>query len=118
MPTNTVQKTRRNNDSGTEKRTVTEHSERSGRVDLCRALLMAGSSGSQGVLALQGVNIFLDNFRRRGEQFPIEIIWVAAELLKAEHIERCKLVEGTHEGRKFRPSRAINVPGNNANVIS
>ena len=79
---------------------------------------MTGSSGGQAVLVLQGVNIFFDNFKRRKEQFPIEIIWVAAKLLKTEHIERCKLVEGTHEGRKFRPSRAINVPGNNANVIS
>ena len=78
---------------------------------------MTGSSGGQGVLVLQGVDI-LCNFKKKGEQFPIEIIWVAAKLLKAEHIERCKLVEGTHEGRKFRPSRAINVPGNNANVIS
>ena len=78
---------------------------------------MTGSSGGQGVLAFQGINIFLCNFRK-GEQFPIENIWVAVKLLKTEHIERCKLVEGAHEGEKFRPSRAINVPGNNANVIS
>ena len=79
---------------------------------------MAGSSGGQGVLALQGVNIFLGNCGR-GEQFPVEIIWVAAKLLKTEHIEGCKkLVEGTREGGKFRPSKAISVPRNNANVIN
>ena len=60
----------------------------------------------------------MDNFGRRREPFPVEIIWVAAKLLKTEYIERCKLVEGANEGRKFRPPRAINVPGNNANVIS
>jgi hypothetical protein len=60
----------------------------------------------------------LGNFRRGRKQFPIKIIWVAAEFLKAEHIKRRELVERVNENRKFRPARSVNVPRNNANVIS
>ena len=60
----------------------------------------------------------MGNFRRGRKQFPVEIIWVAAKLLEAEHIKRRELVERANENRKLRPSRAVHVPGNNANVVS
>ena len=60
----------------------------------------------------------MHSFGRRRKLFPVEIIWVAAKLLEAEHIKRRELVERANENRKLRPSRAVHVPGNNANVVS
>ena len=73
-------------------------------------------TGRKGLARGRSSSLLLSLFQQ--EKLTVDGIFPGSMKLKAEHIERCKLVEGTHEGGEFRPSRATNVPGNNANAIS